>query len=861
MNSSAGETESDVQERTPDTEDSESHTAMSALSVPNAVQIQSQQKLKKTRTYPPNIQQRMKDSQGSNKTQPKKVQIAALEVQNVKRAINRYGTLPKGARIGAYLESLRQHGLHAGGQPDAVLESELDVLKEVNSDMMYSDTIEIKNRHTNCVALTSNVNNISNNSIKQGSDMSRFFSHGVLQRQKSDLTHTKSSEIFETGSIPETHHLAPKPVPSPRLPRNKKNDRYMLKSGKSMDENFKNVREVKDAVGESAALFGVNLKHRDSVDDDRFMSNQSPPPFGCGLVRRTLKKRPKDRPPSPPKNTLVKSGSMDEQLSRNNDKSPMSNCASDHVQSPSTSSLGSNANSPQQIKECRQNHNFNSDSFPSSEMKENQNESIQTTDFRQNLKPVSNSRYKTSVPVSPAAPPANPAAQLVSELFESLKMKARKKAVEVGPSPAQMEATSKNNPDNVAKTSPLDQSAKLEVLDKVSVENTSCDKIDSVSITYNHVPENNNEAERKRNIYSKPVLDRMCASLEEDKLKDPNTIQRTSVLSDGQIQHETESPNLDKLNVVENDDENKRHSSGSISSLKKLWEKESGGHSFEKPADGIKKPCPKIMTQQLESRMKRSFEMPDSNSDQKISGAQSDTGEVEKCGRISWKSSPPLQAKSNQIKDSSFNGDNKKEEILSKFEISSDNTSDSIIPLGTLSKPQVPQKPPVKSCRPAVPPAAPAAKPSKPVLKPQLFPRSKLKGLDSPTSQSSMEKTVEKNDNEGDSPPDLANTKASILEISSALENNIVGLRNATSISSMSIIQLTDKVQLFRTSCAGYAEYIPPHGRFRFRELLSRLESQGEQLRTCNSNNSSDSAKLLSELQNTVRDVVNLVQR
>lgn len=37
--------------------------------------------------------------------------MAALEVQNVKRAINRYGTLPKGARIGAYLESLRQSGM------------------------------------------------------------------------------------------------------------------------------------------------------------------------------------------------------------------------------------------------------------------------------------------------------------------------------------------------------------------------------------------------------------------------------------------------------------------------------------------------------------------------------------------------------------------------------------------------------------------------------------------------------------------------------------------------------------------------------------------------------------------------------
>lgn len=41
--------------------------------------------------------------------------VGALEVQNVKRAINRYGTLPKNARIGAYLESLRQNS--EGGPP------------------------------------------------------------------------------------------------------------------------------------------------------------------------------------------------------------------------------------------------------------------------------------------------------------------------------------------------------------------------------------------------------------------------------------------------------------------------------------------------------------------------------------------------------------------------------------------------------------------------------------------------------------------------------------------------------------------------------------------------------------------------
>jgi len=39
-----------------------------------------------------------------------------LEEVNVKKAINRYGTLPKGARIGAYLDSLRQD---QGGGGDA----------------------------------------------------------------------------------------------------------------------------------------------------------------------------------------------------------------------------------------------------------------------------------------------------------------------------------------------------------------------------------------------------------------------------------------------------------------------------------------------------------------------------------------------------------------------------------------------------------------------------------------------------------------------------------------------------------------------------------------------------------------------
>lgn len=70
----------------------------------------------KSRTYP------IKDHLGMNKlshNHSSKPQVVALEEVNVRKAINRYGTLPKGARIGAYLDSMRQDPLTGGGEAPA----------------------------------------------------------------------------------------------------------------------------------------------------------------------------------------------------------------------------------------------------------------------------------------------------------------------------------------------------------------------------------------------------------------------------------------------------------------------------------------------------------------------------------------------------------------------------------------------------------------------------------------------------------------------------------------------------------------------------------------------------------------------
>uniref|UniRef100_A0A336MRU8 non-specific protein-tyrosine kinase n=1 Tax=Culicoides sonorensis TaxID=179676 RepID=A0A336MRU8_CULSO len=74
-------------------------------------------------------QQQTSVSAANTPNSPQPPVVGALEVQNVKRAINRYGTLPKGARIGAYLESLRHP---EGSQPGQVQSPVTQTIQEVS---------------------------------------------------------------------------------------------------------------------------------------------------------------------------------------------------------------------------------------------------------------------------------------------------------------------------------------------------------------------------------------------------------------------------------------------------------------------------------------------------------------------------------------------------------------------------------------------------------------------------------------------------------------------------------------------------------------------------------------------------------
>jgi abelson tyrosine-protein kinase 1 len=74
------------------------------------------------------------------------------------------------------------------------------------------------------------------------------------------------------------------------------------------------------------------------------------------------------------------------------------------------------------------------------------------------------------------------------------------------------------------------------------------------------------------------------------------------------------------------------------------------------------------------------------------------------------------------------------------------------------------------------------------------------------------------------------------------------------------LVRFSDVVQQFHNTCGIYAENISPHSKFRYRELLNRVELSNRQLRQCASA-SSDESKVLGEVEQTVRQIMQLVNR
>lgn len=117
----------------------------------------------------------------------------------------------------------------------------------------------------------------------------------------------------------------------------------------------------------------------------------------------------------------------------------------------------------------------------------------------------------------------------------------------------------------------------------------------------------------------------------------------------------------------------------------------------------------------------------------------------------------------------------------------------------------------------------------------------------------------------GSSGSDSANStqisRESILELVNLLEGSLKHPVNAISASQW--LQLSDKLNILQNSCVVFAENesMPPHSKFHFRELVTRVETQSQNLRTAGSKNVQDNERLVGEVGQSLKQISNALHR
>lgn len=598
------------------------------------IQEQSENCFQALEDLPQKLRQSSKSKKSKTKSvrredsSERKVQVASLEVHNVKRAINRYGTLPKGARIGAYLESLRQT------QPD---HQTLDAVNENVFDADLMSPIDYSAGAEPSVAVATIGRHMSKNRSKSKDnryldDSARYSFRGYLQRQKSDLTHSRGYPIggdpFDADLLNErlvlanasskankgNKHFNSKPVASPRLPRNTQRTSSTRKSSTAKSS----LPVPNSANNELNGNKLVLTSRRNSDNATVFDSNAdpaerlpSPPaPFGSSAIRRTLKKqhRPRDRPPSPPPppSLMTKSSSFDycdQNMNQSNslpnspEHIPGNSYSSHPSQSPSSTS--SPQHSSTKVETSSREQNMEEDFPPPPTTPPDEFNEDEPDSYAQEVKPIA--------PTADVLKPLrskdgnqqiievrnNPAEQLVSELFESFKMKAQqKKKIELEPIGVKpVEQTSVKNEPNKANKSSVNSKSKsffrrfqskpgpdypAPAPPVTAQSNRNSIAAEYVTPVLKRTPTKPIDMIKPNDENTKESKYSCNKSINKNDINSQNN--RNQNITDKKVSNGRSPPPVapnDKSSGYDADDESKRHSSSSITSLKKLWESQS----------------------------------------------------------------------------------------------------------------------------------------------------------------------------------------------------------------------------------------------------------------------------------------------
>lgn len=304
---------------------------------------------------------------------------------------------------------------------------------------------------------------------------------------------------------------------------------------------------------------------------------------------------------------------------------------------------------------------------------------------------------------------------------------------------------------------------------------------------------------------------------------------------------------------VDSDEEAKRFSSSSISSLKKLWEKQEANEKANKadPNQTSPKYAPCIYKRP---------ELPKLNkSDRDLSETLRKTPEDEnsKIGRLERRVWPPPGE----------SGDSKHVD-------------------GT--KPSVPVKPLVKSFKTPPPPTGVKPPPPKPagiyatpsIIRPPTVPvvtvrkeissepRESAKQISTSSSActSTSTTTFTSTTNSSDSSSSISisdskDSKTNLIVQGHQVCASVAGVRMESHSSAASCMQLAQRVGSFHAACGDYMDNIPPQGRFHMRELLTQLDQQAQHLRIAGGRPKEQNSKLFAQVETSVQEIINSIQR
>ncbi|XP_067203593.1 tyrosine-protein kinase Abl isoform X2 [Linepithema humile] len=771
----------------------------------------------------------------------KLVHVGALEVQNVKRAINRYGTLPKGARIGAYLESLRQSGMPSNqetGLPVTASSLSAAVMEQQQQqqqqDIIAVDTIpqhrslsprqnNLRNQpqmtRSNSSSGVVNTYQPPNSPRSRGVGVRKTNTEGIGLR----TFRAPNSSSFRTASPSRSIQptladleFPPPPVDLPPPPDEAFGDQCDLPplvataspctetssvhakivsspvglrkvkaewrskdeiSDHDQDERNNDVRNAEPSVKEASSRFGVNLRRRETTTSGDAHCGKS-------ADEKKLVYRPKETTAI---SHVMKAESADITTIAAPEEAPP-------PPPPPPPPIGG---TPVNIANA-------ADTFESKpgmkEMLELKliNEIKQSADLKHSV--VKKTGNTASNSASSSAAPLDPASQLLFELCASFSIDSASKQHVVSSEYAI--STLKSN-DVSGVQEHIHTSTQSVFLEKSSghkempmtspITEGHILSAASVGFKLKKVDKRSNP-QKEENPDGGQIIDFKARLRKVDNVdKERAAADKSTRFDDSAGSNVADS--ADSSSGVDDANDDKRRSTGSISSLKKLWE--------NKEASCDNQPLSPKLNVRGTSGKQDAGDAASEDSPEDHSNASTRSSTSKGDSRV-W---PPTSSATTEVE-----------------------------------KPIVPAKP----------------------LKP-LGPSSKHFGS-SIYATPNCNKPPSQSDDDGNKQTggggESKAAKHNVMEISNVIENSILNLKGSPTIVMASWLQLSDKVGLLHGMCVNLTDTaIAPHARFQFRDLLTRLELQARQLRAAGTRNIIENTRLLCDVQNTIKDVINTVQR